>query len=120
VTHSPYQDHFLNPRGQGVLASATHRASVTDSACGDELTLDLAVAGVRIEAASFRVRGCSGAIAAGSALVSLLPGRPAVASAVTRNDLIEVLAGVPQAKGHALRLAIRALAVALQGTSSIT
>ncbi len=114
---TPYERHFLHPQGQGALEDATHAATGTDPACGDELALDLRVADGRIEAARFRVRGCSGAIAAGSALATLLPGRPAVATAVTRDDLVAELGGVPDGKQHVLRLATRVLAAALQNSS---
>ncbi len=120
MPHPRYHDHFLHPRGQGGLPEATHTATVVDAACGDELSLDLRVADGLVAEARFRVRGCSGAIAAGSALVSLLPGRPAAASAVDRSALDEALGGVPAAKRHALRLATNALAAAFQGSSSAT
>jgi len=107
-----YLRHFQTPHGQGGLPEATHTGCAVDPVCGDELTLDLQVREGRIVAARFRVRGCSGAIAVGSALVTLLPGRPARADAVTREALAEELGGVPAAKRHALRLALGALAAA--------
>ena len=117
---SPFERHFLEPHGQGALEDATHGATATDPACGDELTLDLRVAEGVIEAARFRVRGCSGAIAVGSALATLLPGRPARADAVDRAALEAELGGLPASKRHVLRLAQRTLGAALQGNSSIT
>ena len=116
----PYQRHFLEPTGQGSLDNATHTATVTDPACGDELSLDLRIDQGRVEDARFRVRGCSGAIAVGSVLVTLLPGRAARPDAVSREALDEALGGVPAAKRHVLRLGVRAFAAALQGTNSIT
>ncbi len=115
-----YVRHFQQPHGQGSLAEATHAGEATDPGCGDELALDLVVGEGHVVAARFRVRGCSGAIAAGSALVTLLPGRPARPDAVTREDLEEELDGVPSGKRHALRLACHALAAALQGHNSTT
>jgi len=120
VQHRRYQDHFLHPRGQGGLSDATHAATVTDAACGDELSLDLRVVGGVVLDARFRVRGCSGAIAVSSALVSLLPGRAATPDAVDRAALEAELGAVPAAKRHALRLATGALAAALQGSNSMT
>ena len=115
-----YQRHFLDPSGQGSLPDATHTATVTDPACGDELALDLHIDGETVTAARFRVRGCSGAIAAASALATLLPGRRARPRAVTREDIDAELGGVPHAKRHVLRLATNALAAALQGSGSST
>lgn len=114
---TPYERHFLEPQGQGGLDDATHGATVTDPACGDELTLELRVVGAVIEAARFRVRGCSGAIAAGSALVTLLPGRAARPHAVSREDVARELGAVPAGKRHVLRLAVSALEAALQNSS---
>lgn len=113
-----YLRHFRDPKGQGSLPAATHSATVTDPACGDELALDLEVAAGRIVSARFRVRGCSGAIAVGSALATLLPGRPVAADAVTREDLERELGGVARAKRHVLRLGVNALAAAVQSSSS--
>ena len=100
-----FLDHLERPRNQGSLASATHRGEATDATCGDRLALDCVVEGGVVREARFRVEGCPGAIAVGSALASLLPGRSASASAVTPADLEAALGGVPAAKRHALRLA---------------
>ena len=108
-----YLDHFQHPRGQGQLDTATHVGEASDPACGDELMLDLRVEGDTIQEARFRVRGCSGAIAVGSALVTLLPGRPARPDAVGRDELEQLLGGVPANKRHVLRLAERTLKVTL-------
>ena len=105
-----FLDHFQSPRGLGDLddpAAATHRGAASDAACGDRLWLDLCVEAGRIRDAAYRVEGCAGAIAAGSALVTLLPGRSAAADAVSREELETVLGGVPGAKRHALGLALR-------------
>jgi NifU-like protein len=104
--YSPsFLDHLARPRGQGRLERATHRADASEEACGDRLELDLAVAQGAIVEARFRAQGCPGAIAVGSALASLLPGRPARAGAVTPQEIEAALGGVPPAKRHALRLA---------------
>jgi nitrogen fixation NifU-like protein len=118
VPSEAYLRHFRDPQGQGSLPAPTHSATVTDPACGDELALDLEVEAGRIVAARFRVRGCSGAIAVGSALATLLPGREALATALRREELDAELGGVPPAKRHVLRLATQALAAALQNSSS--
>ncbi len=119
ATPAGFESHFLQPRGQGSLPDPTHAATVEDPACGDELALELRVVDAAVEAARFRVRGCSTSLAAGSALVTLLPGRAARADALTRAELVAELAGLPAGKQHALRLAGRAFAAALQ-SSSIT
>lgn len=112
-----FLDHFQHPRGLGDLEDATHRGKADDGACGDQLWLALRIAEGRVEAATYRVEGCAGAIAAGSALVSTLPGRFAVPDAVSRELLESELDGVPRAKRHALGLALRAWRAALEAPS---
>ena len=113
--HPAFQDHFLAPRGQGDLPGATHRGEATDPACGDWIALALRVGEGRVLEARYRVRGCPGAIAVGSALMTLLPGRPARADAVGEAELERALGEIPRMKRHALRLARGALAAALEG-----
>jgi NifU-like protein involved in Fe-S cluster formation len=108
-----FQDHFLHPRGQGDLPDATHRGEATDGACADWMALALKVEGGRVVAARYRVQGCPGSIAVGSALVSLLAGREARADAVGDGELERALGEIPRMKRHALRLARAALAAAL-------
>jgi NifU-like protein involved in Fe-S cluster formation len=103
-----FLDHLVRPRLQG-----THRGAAEDPACGDRLALDLFVAGGVVTDARFRVLGCPGSIAVGSALATLLVGRPARPDAVPAADLETEVGGVPPAKRHALRLAADALAAAL-------
>lgn len=108
-----FQDHFLAPRGQGDLADATHRGEARDPACGDWMALALRVEGGRVAACRYRVQGCAGSIAVGSALMTLLPGRAAAPGAVAGAELEALLGEVPRMKRHALRLAEAALAAAL-------
>ncbi len=113
VYSDAFLDHFEHPRGQGSLDDATHRGHATDPACGDELELDLRVEADRIAAVRFRARGCIGAIAVGSALTTLLPGRPAAPDSVSREEIETALGMVPTTKRHALRLGVNTLAAAL-------
>jgi len=101
----PFLDHLARPRSQGRLEGATHRATVDEPACGDRLSLDVVVERGVVALARFRAEGCPGAIAVGSALASLLPGRTAGPAAVGVEEIDAALGGVPPAKRHALRLA---------------
>lgn len=108
-----FLDHVTRPRGQGTLPGATHCGEAAEQACGDRLWLDLIVDGGIVREARFRVQGCPGAIAVGSALADLLPGRAAAQGSVTAAELEAALGGVPPAKRHALRLAVDALRSAI-------
>ena len=110
-----FLDHFQRPRGQGALDRPTHRGEGQDPACGDRLWLDLRVEGGIVAEARYRVQGCAGAIAVGSALLTLLPGRPASPRAVSPAEIEALLGAVPRAKRHALGLALRTLEAALRG-----
>lgn len=113
--YSPaFLDHLTRPRSQGRLDGATHRGEAVDGVCGDRLFLDLAVAAGRVTDARFRVEGCPGAIAVGSALATLVVGREARPEAVAAADLEAALGGVPGAKRHVLRLATETWKAALR------
>ncbi len=110
--HASFLDHFQHPRGQGPLARATHRGEAVDAACGDRLAVDLDVRDGVVHDIRFRAQGCVGAIAVGSALSTLLPGRPFPGHGLERADLEAALGEVPRAKRHALGLALAAVSAA--------
>lgn len=107
--------HLASPRSQGALPDATHRGEAEDETCGDRMALDLRIAGGIVAEAKFRVTGCPGAIAVGSALACVLPGRKSDPGALRSEDLEAEVGGVPPAKRHALRLALSAWRNALGG-----
>lgn len=109
-----FLDHLRAPRGVGTLDAPTHRGDAEDAVCGDRLALDLRVVGGRVVEVRHRAEGCHGAVAVGSALAILLPGREARPDAVSAADLEAALGGVPGAKRHALRLATDAWRAALR------
>jgi nitrogen fixation NifU-like protein len=111
-----FLEHFEHPRNQGSLERATHRGEAEDGACGDRLGFDLVVEDGVVRDVRFRVQGCPGAIAVGSAYTVLLLGREARADAVTNEEVERMLEEVPRAKRHALRLANAALRASLAGT----
>jgi nitrogen fixation NifU-like protein len=113
-----FLDHLRAPRHVGALDAPTHRADAEDAVCGDRLALDLRVVGGRVAEVRQRVVGCHGAVAAASALATLLPGREARPDAVSAAELDAVLGGVPGAKRHALRLATDAWRAAVRAPRS--
>jgi nitrogen fixation NifU-like protein len=108
-------DHFQQPRNVGELADASTRVEIANPACGDILRLEVKVAEGRIAAVRYRAKGCVPAIACGSILTEMILGRSlAEAAALTREELVRELGGLPQASTHASHLAMDALATVLK------
>ena len=72
---SLYQDlileHYRRPRNQGELPDRTTDVHVTNPVCGDEIRLQLRIAGGIIEQARFVGSGCSISQASASMMTSL-------------------------------------------------
>ncbi|MEO8553184.1 MAG: Fe-S cluster assembly sulfur transfer protein SufU [Kofleriaceae bacterium] len=64
--HATIIDHDRHPRHEGVLAGATHAATVDNPLCGDVVTIHLVIDGPTVVAASFEARGCAVSRAAAS------------------------------------------------------
>ncbi len=108
-------DHFEHPRNTGEVDDADASAQVENPACGDILQLSLKLAGDRISEIRFRAKGCVAAMACGSALTELVCGkRVGEARGLRREELVELVGGLPEASGHASYLAMDALAAALE------
>jgi NifU-like protein involved in Fe-S cluster formation len=108
-------DHFEHPRNAGVVDSPDASAQVENPACGDILKLTAKLADGRIADAKFQAKGCVPAIACGSALTELVIGKTLKeAAAVSREDLLRELGGLPEASTHAGHLAVDALVALLK------
>ena len=103
-------DHFRNPRNAGELPLPAVTVQVENPACGDILRLSALVKDGRIAAAAFKVRGCTASIAAGSALTTLMTGRPAAELTLITAEALEAeLGGLPHSSKHAAGLCLQAL-----------
>jgi nitrogen fixation protein NifU and related proteins len=87
-------EHGNHPRRVGRLAGATHQARQTNPLCGDRVSLELTVAGERVEALRFEVRGCLISKASASLLGEVVEGRT-VAEARALAATLEALARAP-------------------------
>ena len=89
-------------------------ALIGDPSCGDQMKLWIQVHGERIRAIRFRSFGCPGAIATSSMATELALGRTLEeALALTDDDVIEALGGIPESKRHCSLLGINALHAAI-------
>ena len=109
-------DHFNNPRNIGEMAAdrANGYALSGDPLCGDQMKLWIRVEQGRIADIKFKSFGCPGAIATSSMVTYLARGRTLEqAMALTDDDVIEALGGIPENKKHCSLLGINALHAAI-------
>lgn len=113
-------DHFRNPRNVGALAAPDAEGSAASGIHGDTLRLCFALEGGRIREVRFRCLGCPVAIAAGSVATELLLRRTITeALALTDEDVIRALGGVPERKRACSILVREAVQRALQGLARV-
>src|SRR5271157_2642127 len=112
-------DHFEHPRNAGELPDSDGQVRVENPACGDILELALKMHAGRIAEIRFRAKGCVPAMACASAMTELVKGKSAQeASAISKEDVVRAVGGVPAASGHAAQLAVDALRAALNAAIS--
>ena len=104
-------DHFEHPRNPGVVDAANAIAQVENPVCGDILKLTAHISQKRIVEIKFLAKGCVPAMACASAITELVKGKAVdEASAITAEELLDTLGGLPEASTHASHLAVDALA----------
>ena len=107
-------DHFEHPRNAGDLPDADSTVTVENPACGDVLRLAIRMKDGVIDQVRFKAQGCVPAMACGSAVTEMITGKSIVeASAISANDVVTAVDGVPPASGHAAELAVAAVKSAL-------
>jgi tRNA-specific 2-thiouridylase len=110
--------HLERPLGRGHTPDDAFTGAAGGAACGDLIRVSLALEADdgegRIRDAGFDASGCGAVIAAGSAAVALVRGRPLLAAAgVGTATIAQELGGLAPAKLHAAELASDALHRAL-------
>lgn len=108
-------DHFQHPRNAGDLTNADVSVQIENPACGDVLKLTLKIDEGRIRQVGFRAKGCVPAMACASALTELIKDKTiSEATKISRQELVQLVGGLPAASTHASHLAMDALAEALK------
>jgi tRNA-specific 2-thiouridylase len=111
-----FEHHLTSPQGRDHRPDHGHGATAGGYACGDEITMIVAVDGGRVADAGFTARGCGASTAAASAAVTLIRDVPIVEAArVGTTEIANELGGLSPGKLHAAELAADALARALGG-----
>jgi nitrogen fixation NifU-like protein len=112
-------DHFEHPRNAGEVSLPDASIQIENPVCGDVLKLTLKLADGRIEQMRFLAKGCVPSVACASALTELTRGKTvAEARQLNAEQLARHLGGLPPASFHAGRLALDALATALDHLSA--
>ncbi len=107
-------DHFTNPRNTGIIADADGVGTIGDPGCGDFVRIYIRVRADRLREISFEICGCPAAIATTSVLTEMATGKTlGEAVAITEEDVVDALNGLPESKIHCSNLSAAALRQAI-------
>jgi nitrogen fixation NifU-like protein len=107
-----YLEHFQSPKNLGKIDNPTATTAVKykGQGCFDRITMFAKIESDIVEDLRYQVRGCSGTIAACSALSVLVKGKSvAIVKELSRDDVVAELDGIPEQKEHSVQLALEAL-----------
>jgi tRNA-specific 2-thiouridylase len=114
VPDERFEEHLRHPTARGHVPAGAYAGAAGGAACGDLVTISLAVQGETVVDAGFDASGCGAALAAGSAAVELVRGAPVLdAARVGTEAIAAALGGLSVGKLHAADLASDALHRAL-------
>ena len=103
-------DHFRHPRNVGAVEAPDAAVEVSNPACGDILQLSVRIENGVIREARYLARGCTAAIACGSALTEWLAGRGSGdLPNLTAASLENLVGGLPPESRHAAALGLDAV-----------
>ena len=109
-----FEDHLSFPRGRGRAVDGGFSGAAGGAACGDLITVTLALRDGVVADAAFEASGCGAVVACGSAVVELALGTPLLDVArIGTTTISEELGSLSPGKVHAAELAADALHVAL-------
>jgi nitrogen fixation protein NifU and related proteins len=84
-------DHYRRPRNRVRLEAADAEAEGFNPVCGDEIAVQLALAGDRIERVAFTGKGCSISQASASLMTEVLAGKAAADAERVRSEFEAML-----------------------------
>ena len=104
-------DHFFNPHNVGEIENADGRGTYGSPVCGDMMLITLSIDDNEIITdAKFKTYGCGTAVASSSMATDLIIGKSVEeALALTSEEIIEKLGGLPAIKIHCSVLADKAI-----------
>jgi len=105
---------FNNPQNVGRMTNPDAFA-IMDGSCGDTMELYLKIENDVIRDVTFMTNGCGATIACGSKITQMVKGRRlAEVHALTGDDLVEALNGLPDDNIHCAALTVGTLRKALR------
>jgi nitrogen fixation protein NifU and related proteins len=108
-------DHFKNPHNQGELKDANAIGQEGNPVCGDVMKIYLKIENNIIKDVKFETLGCAAAIAVSSDLTDMVKGKTLdEALAITKDDVVNDLGGLPPIKVHCSMLGVDALRKAIK------
>ena len=107
-------EHFRCPQNASSMPDADAQGIFGDPSCGDALIIFIKVRDNNIQDISYLVFGCCASIATSSMTSVLAKGKSlADALAITEEDVIKALDGLPETKVHCSNLGVSALRKAI-------
>jgi len=98
-------DHARRPRNKGILPSYNAEGQITGP-CGDTMAFWLEIKDGTVKNASFYTTGCGTSLACGSMATCLVRGMSvAAAAALSQEDILSALGGLPPEAEHCALLA---------------
>ena len=107
-------EHFSNPHNVGEIKDADGVGEVGNAKCGDIMKMYLKIRDNKIEDVKFETFGCGSAIASSSIATEMIKGRTLDdALALTNQEVVDALGGLPAHKLHCSVLAEQAIKAAV-------
>lgn len=110
IYNDKVMDHFMHPHNVGELENPDGTGTYGSPVCGDMMQITIQVEDEKITDAKFKTFGCGSAIASSSVATDMIIGKTIdEALALSNNDFIEELGGLPAIKVHCSVLADHAI-----------
>ena len=107
-------EHFTNPHNAGAMENPDAVGSYGSPVCGDMMEISLKIEDNVIVDAKFRTFGCGSAIASSSVATDMIKGKTLEeALALTNQNFVDELGGLPGAKIHCSVLSEQAIKLAI-------
>lgn len=107
-------EHFMHPQNAGEMESPSAVGAYGSPVCGDMMEISLKIEGGVIVDAKFKTFGCGSAIASSSVATEMIKGKTLEeALALTNQNFVEELGGLPAPKIHCSVLSEQAIKLAI-------